>query len=266
MRIRKSTIFRILNTKYRKMISMYPTTEPLLTDPKRLLLDLALERSVPGLLDLIVMRLTQTESVALVRIWLAQPTSSCSGCPQVEVCGTQTQCLELVASGGKSILPTGAIWTSTEGTFRRMPFGVRKVGRIALSGQALEEPVLTEPLPDWVASPDWIRAEEIRGFAGQPMIHQGEVLGVFAVFARQPMANEDMGWLRMIADHAAAAIATARAFSEIEALRKRLELENEFLREEAVGTAAFGELIGQSSALEAVTRQIDLVAPPTRRC
>ncbi len=93
------------------------------------------------------------------------------------------------------------------------------------------------------------------------MIHQGEVLGVFAVFARQPMADEDMGWLRMIADHAAAAIATARAFSEIVALRKRLELENEFLREEAVGTAAFGELIGQSSALEAVTRQIDLVAP-----
>ncbi len=240
---------------------MYPTTEPLLTDPKRLLLDLALERSVPGLLDLIVTRLSQTERVALVRIWLAQPTSSCSGCPQVEVCRIQTQCLELVASSGTSILPTGAIWASTEGAFRRMPFGVRKVGRIALSGQPLEEPVLTEPLPDWVASPDWIRAEGIRGFAGQPMIHQGEVLGVFAVFARQPMADEDMGWLRMIADHAAAAIATARAFSEVETLRKRLELENEFLREEAVGAAAFGELIGQSAALEAVTRQIDLVAP-----
>lgn len=41
-----------------------------------------------------------------------------------------------------------------------------------------------------------------------------------------------MGWLRMIADHVAA-IATARAFAEIEASRKRLELENEYLREEA---------------------------------
>ncbi len=140
MRIRKSTIFRIPNTKYRKMTFMYPTIEPLMIDPKRLLLDLALERSVPNLLDLIVTRLSQTERVALVRIWLAQPTSSCSGCPQVEVCGTQTQCLELVASSGRSILPTGAIWTSTEGTFRRMPFGIRKVGRIALSGQPLEEP------------------------------------------------------------------------------------------------------------------------------
>ena len=93
------------------------------------------------------------------------------------------------------------------------------------------------------------------------MIHRGEVLGVLAVFARQPIASECMGWLRMIADHAAAAIVTGRAFAEIEALRKRLELENEYLREEVTGAGAFGELIGQGPALEAVARQIDLVAP-----
>jgi transcriptional regulator with GAF, ATPase, and Fis domain len=130
-----------------------------------------------------------------------------------------------------------------------------------MSGEPLEEPELSEPLPDWMARPDWIRAEGIRGFAGQPMIHRGEVLGVLAVFARQPIAGECMGWLRMIADHAAAAITTARAFAEIDALRRRLELENEYLREEVTGTGAFGELIGQSPALEAVARQIDLVAP-----
>ena len=70
-----------------------------------------------------------------------------------------------------------------------------------------------------------------------------------------------MGWLRMIADHAAAAIVTARAFEEIEALQRRLELENEYLREEVTQAGAFGELIGRSPALEAVARQIDLVAP-----
>jgi transcriptional regulator with GAF, ATPase, and Fis domain len=141
-----------------------------------------------------------------------------------------------------------------------MAFGARKVGRIALSGEPLEEPELSEPLPDWVARPDWIRAEGIRGFAGQPMIHRGEVLGVLAVFARQTIAGECMGWLRMIADHAAAAINTARAFAEIDALRRQLELENEYLREEVAGAGAFGELIGQSSALEAVAHQIELVA------
>lgn len=234
--------------------------EPLLADPKRLLLNLAQQQSVPALLELIVSRLSETGRIALVRIWLTQPTSSCSGCPTIDVCQTQTQCLHLVASGGRSAVSPAVEWTNTEGAFRRMPVGTRKVGRIALSGQPLEEPELTEPLPDWVARPDWIRAEGIRGFAGQPIIHRGEVLGVLAVFSRQPIAEEDMGWLRMIADHAAAAITTGRAFAEIEALRKRLELENEYLREEVTQATSFGELIGQSAALEAVTRQIDLVA------
>jgi hypothetical protein len=69
------------------------------------------------------------------------------------------------------------------------------VGRIALTGQPLEEPELGEPLPERGARPDWIHAEGIRGFAGQPRVHQGEVLGVLAVFARQPIAEDDMGWL-----------------------------------------------------------------------
>jgi transcriptional regulator with GAF, ATPase, and Fis domain len=70
-----------------------------------------------------------------------------------------------------------------------------------------------------------------------------------------------MDWLRTIADHTAAAIATARAFEEIDGLRKRLEAENEYLREEVSRAGAFGELIGQGPALGAVARQIDLVAP-----
>lgn len=250
-------------TKSRKIAGMNSGafTEPLLSDPKRLLLDLAHQQSVPDLLQLIVTRLSETDRIALVRIWLAQATANCSGCPSVDVCRTQTQCLHLVASGGRSVASPNIEWTNTEGAFGRMPFGTRKVGRIALTGEPLEEPELTEPLPDWVARPDWIRTEGIRGFAGQPMIHRGEVLGVLAVFARQPIAAECMGWLRMIADHAAAAIATGRAFAEIDALRKRLELENEYLREEVTGAGAFGELIGQGPALEAVARQIDLVAP-----
>ena len=240
---------------------MSHSSGPLLSDPKKLLLDLAQQRSVPALLELIASRLSETGRIALVRIWLSQPTSSCVGCATAEICRTQERCLHLVASGGRSIGSPAVEWTGTEGAFKRMPFGTRKVGRIAQSGEPLEEPELLEPFPEWIAQPDWIRAEGVRGFAGQPLIHQGEVLGVLAVFARQRIADEDMEWLRMIADHAAAAIATSRAFAEVETLRKQLELENEYLREEVTGAAAFGELIGQSDALEAVTRQIDLVAP-----
>lgn len=234
--------------------------QPLFADPKRLLLDMAQQHSVPELLRLVVSRVGDSPRVALVRIWLAQSTADCSGCPMVEVCRDQSQCLELVASGGRSVGKTKTEWTRIDGAFHRFPFGVRKVGRIAASGQPLEEPDFTGATPEWIARPEWIRAEGIQGFAGQPLIHRGEVLGVFAVFARQPIGAECMGWLRMIADHTAAAINSARAFAEIEALRKRLELENEYLREEVTGTGAFGELVGQSPALEAVARQIDLVA------
>lgn len=239
---------------------MNTTCSELLTDPKGLLLDLARQQSVSDLLQLIVTRLSETTQVALVRIWLAEPTAGCTDCPSSDICRTQDRCLHLVASAGRSIASPNTEWTSTDGSFRRMAFGARKVGRIALSGEPLEEPELSEPLPDWVARPEWIRAEGIRGFAGQPLIHRGEVLGVLAVFARQTISDECMGWLRMIADHAAAAINTARAFAEIDALRRQLELENEYLREEVTGAGAFGELIGQSSALEAVAHQIDLVA------
>lgn len=240
---------------------MATTTDPLISHPKRLLLDMAQEHSLSGLLQLVVNRLSESGRIALSRVWLAEPKTQCDACPNTEACRTQTQCLKLVASGGSSAVNPETKWTDTGGAFQRIPFGTRKVGRIAESGHALEEPELTEPLPEWVARPDWIRAEGIRGFAGQPIIHQGHVFGVLAVFARQPIAEECMGWLRMIADHAAAAIATARAFAEIDALRKQLELENESLREVLTGAGAFGELIGQSHALEVVARQIDLVSP-----
>jgi transcriptional regulator with GAF, ATPase, and Fis domain len=110
-------------------------------------------------------------------------------------------------------------------------------------------------------NPDWTRAEGIAGFGGQPLIHRGQVLGVLVVFARGAIGAECMDWLRTIADHPAAAIATARAFEQIEQLRAKLELENEYLCEEVTRAGAFGELIGQGPALEAVARQIDLVAP-----
>jgi transcriptional regulator with GAF, ATPase, and Fis domain len=233
---------------------------PLFADPKRLLLELAQVQALPQLLQLIVARLSASDRVALARIWLAQPTSECSGCPMPDECRDKKECLHLVASGGRSAATRGVEWTRIDGGFRVIPFGVRKVGRIAATGEAIEVPDLADPLPDWVARPDWVRAEGVRGFAGQPLVYRGEVLGVLAVFARGAIDSECMGWLRMIADHAAAAIASARAFAEIEALKKQLEQENEYLREE-VGSAALGEMVGQSPALEAVARQIDLVAP-----
>jgi len=37
--------------------------------------------------------------------------------------------------------------------------GARKVGQIAASGEPIEVPDLGEPFPDWIARPEWARAE-----------------------------------------------------------------------------------------------------------
>src|SRR5262245_11234710 len=233
---------------------------PLFVDPKRLLLDMARERALPELPRLVVDRLAESPRVALARVWLLQPADTCTGCPSATECRGQPSCLHLAASAGRSVVDAGVEWTCLDGAFRRIPLGARKVGRIAACGEPLEVPDLS-PAAEWVAKPDWVRGEGIAGFGGQPLVHRGQVLGVLAVFARGAIGAECMSWLRTIADHAAATIATARAFERIEELRAKLELENEYLREEVTRTGAFGELVGQGPALGAVARQIDLVAP-----
>jgi len=234
--------------------------DPLFLDPKRLLLDMAREHALASLLRLVVGRLAESPRVALARVWLVRTSEGCTGCPMADECRGRSECLHLVASNGRSLANPHIEWTRLDGAFRRFPLGVRKVGQIAATGEPIEAPDLSTA-PDWIADPDWVRAEGIAGFAGQPLVHRGQVLGVLAVFARGAIGPECMDWLRTIADHAAAAIATARAFEEIDALRKRLEAENEYLREEVTRAGAFGELVGQGPALGAVARQIDLVAP-----
>ncbi|XZE32436.1 sigma 54-interacting transcriptional regulator [Pirellulaceae bacterium SH501] len=132
------------------------------------------------------------------------------------------------------------------------------VGRIATAGQSLEVADVSVD-HSWAADPVWIKDERIQSFAGHPLIHRGEVLGVLALFARVKPGNTCFEWFRMIADHLAAAIANARMVDEIAALKRRLEVENEYLREEVSVNAAFGDLIGVSPVINLVTRQIELV-------
>ena len=233
-----------------------PTNVDLL---KRLLLDIAQERCVENVLNLIVDRLASQPEAALARVWLIKPGDVCESCHVRDLCPDQSKCLHLVASAGSSSA-TGEEWSGLDGYFRRFPLGVRKVGRIASTGQPIEVPD-TLANPEWLARPDWVKAEGIRAFGGQPLVHQGEVLGVLAIFTRACLGEENLTWMRMIADHAAAAIANARAFEEITELKAQLEQERDYLREEVLEAHEFGDIIGQSPALRNVVQQIDLVAP-----
>jgi transcriptional regulator with GAF, ATPase, and Fis domain len=231
----------------------------LFADPRRLLLDMAKLRDTADLLSLVVNRLVESPNVVLARIWLRRPGDICATCPMRSQCPDQTACLHLVASRGNSSVPA-ADYSAIDGAFRRFPLGVRKVGRIASTREAIEVPDMAIE-PDWLIHPDWVRREGVRGFGGQPLVASDEVFGVLAVFSRIPVGTRNLEWLRTIADSAATALANARAWEEIGALRQRLALENEYLREEVGASQSFGGIVGRSAALAAVTRQIELVAP-----
>lgn len=237
-----------------------PTWENEIEFYKALLLDMPQERSVKGVLHLVAARLTDRPHTALIRIWLLNPIDIRTVCPPCWEPGLEGDFLYLVASAGNPINSPGEDWERLDGKFSRFPVGERKVGKIASTGQPIE--ILDiEKDSDWIARPDWATREKIRGFIGQPLICEAETLGVLAVFTRNIPSQEEVQWLRMVADHAAMSILNARAFEEISRLRQRLQLESDYLRQEIVEARAMGEMVGQSDALKKIVRQIDLVAP-----
>jgi PAS domain S-box-containing protein len=167
-----------------------------------------------SVLDAIVRGLAGQPGVALARIWLLAPGDLCDVCFMRTECPDRTQCLHLVASAGVSV-EAKEDWSFLQGYFRRIPLSKRKVGIIAATGQSV---LICDSAPqnDWIARPDWAKREGIRGFVGHPLVFRGNTLGVLAIFSREALAEQDSAWLRMFADQAAAGIANAQLFEDVE--------------------------------------------------
>jgi PAS domain S-box-containing protein len=196
----------------------------------QVMVSMAQNRSLPEVLRAVVEGLSQCPNVVLARIWLIKPGDICAECRFRSECPDQSHCLHLVASAGNSGSPKND-YTGLNGGFRRFPMGVRKIGRVAKTGEPLLLPGLRGD-EEWIADPKWMKRESIRTVAAQPLVFRGEVLGVLAIFDKGVLGHEDFQWLRVFADHAAVSIANARAFEEIASLKERLEEENVQLREE----------------------------------
>lgn len=215
-------------------------------------------RTAEDVLKCIVDGLAAQEGVALARVWLVLPGDICESCGMRKECPDRARCLHLVASAGNPLAP-GEEWSRLDGDFRRIPLNVQKVGEIG----ARAEPILiSNNLAEsrWVGRPEWAKWERIVSFAGQPLVFRGELLGVLAIFRRAEITPSEFDWLRIFADHAAIAIANARAFDEVARLRRQLELERDYLRDEVKEVLAFGKIVGQSAALRGVLEQVEMVA------
>jgi PAS domain S-box-containing protein len=100
-------------------------------------------------------------------------------------------------------------------------FNVGKVGQVAAS----RRPILIEDVTaqnDWVVRPDWAKREEIRSFAGHPLIFRDKLLGVIAVFSRQRLGQKEFTWLGLFANQAALAIANACAEDALHSTERNL--------------------------------------------
>ncbi len=231
-------------------------------------LSVANERSVNVVFRNIVNGLADDPHVALARIWIIGPGDLCNVCPWLKNCPDQTKCLHLVASNGLS-LHNKQRYTCLKGHYRRFPLyteesdditATGKIGYIGGTGKSiLRKDIIKNPT--WLLDPEWAKHEKIASFAGQPLVFRDETLGVLALFSRKVLDQSHLVMLRTFAYNAASAIANARAFEKIEQLHRQLKLENEYLRDTVRGVYNFGNIVGQSPALQKILRQIELVAP-----
>lgn len=103
-----------------------------------------------------------------------------AACARVWTLNAETQVLELVASAG--------LYTHLDGPHSRVPVGKSKIGHIAAERQPhLSNEVIGDPL---VTDQEWAKREGMVSFAGYPLLIDGTVVGVMALFARTPLSSD----------------------------------------------------------------------------
>jgi transcriptional regulator with GAF, ATPase, and Fis domain len=224
-----------------------------------IILAMAEQRSLEPVLRTIIESVARQPGVALARLWLRESHESCPVC-EGEPAGAEPS-LHLRASAGTP-RAEGADWSRINGTFHRIDLGSSKlkIAHIATTGESIRINRLSED-HQWLRFPGWAQDEDLVSFAGHALVFRGESVGVLAVFRRTEIEEDCFAWLRTMAGAAAVAIANARSFEENESLRRQLEEERDYLREEVVTAGSFGEILGRSPALQRVLHQVEMVAP-----
>jgi signal transduction histidine kinase len=162
-------------------------------------------RSLPATLqhcaEIVVARL----DAAFARIWTLN---------------TADNVLELQASAG--------MYTHVNGPHGRVPVGQFKIGLIAEE----RAPHLTNQVTGdaRVGDQAWARREGMVAFAGYPLLIDGELVGVLAMFARHPLSQTEFDALATVANGISLGIARARTMdalraSEAEQRRRADQLE-----------------------------------------
>lgn len=103
---------------------------------------------------------------------------------------TDEQVLVLQASAG--------MYTHLGSSHSRIPVGQLQIGQIAKE----KNPILTNSVigDSRIPEQEWAKREGLVSFAGYPLLQNDEVLGVLALFSRQPLTDLTLKILKMAAD------------------------------------------------------------------
>jgi PAS domain S-box-containing protein len=117
-----------------------------------------------------------------------------------------------VVTGGAAVLTLQAsagLYTHLDGSHSRIAIGALRIGHIAET----RAPYVTNDFAHdpRVDDPAWAERESIVAFAGYPLLVEGRVVGVAAVFARRVFSSADSEALASIADAIAQAVERRQA-------------------------------------------------------
>ncbi|MFN7952995.1 MAG: transporter substrate-binding domain-containing protein [bacterium] len=116
---------------------------------------------------------------------------------------------------------SAGLYTHLDGAHGRIPVGQLKIGWIAQARTAhLTNEVIGDPQ---VSDQEWARREGIVSFAGLPLVVESRLLGVVALFARQPLVDSTLQAIEGVAQTLATGIARQRAQEDLRRLNQELD-------------------------------------------
>ena len=140
------------------------------------------------------------------RVWLIRPGDLCSECALAEHCALKERCLHLVASSGQ--------YTHLDGPHRRVPIGSFKIGLIAEGrGKTISNDVVNDAR---VHDREWAARHGLQSFAGFPLVRDGQVIGVLALFSQRPMPAHRLETLELLSQLGVSALINVQQYAVVQ--------------------------------------------------
>jgi signal transduction histidine kinase len=131
--------------------------------------------------------------------------------------------LDLQASAGTH--------TALDGPLKRVPVGDFTIGAIAAERRRQLD--IAANVDPQIGDPDWARREEMVAFAGYPLLLDGKLLGVMAIYARHKFSRSALEAMAVVADGIALGVERKRSERELARYTRDLEQAHKTERQNA---------------------------------